>query len=277
MTGAADSQPQFMRIDEQEVRYRVHRGSGENVLLIFNGVGAGLELLQPFVDALRDTTTIAYDVPGAGESPAPIHPWRPRRHVALAAELLTRLGFERVAVLGISWGGALAQQFAYQYPERCSRLILAATSPGHLMVPGQPAVLLRMASPQRYINRDYMRAVAGKLYGGALRNDEGQARLHASRMRAPSTRGYYYQILGLLGWTSLPWLRKLKQPTLVMAGIDDPLVRVINCRILAKRIPNARLQLVDCGHLFLLTRAAELAPEIEAFLASGRWPQSANI
>jgi hypothetical protein len=86
MTGTEDIQPKFMRVDGQEIRYCVHRGSGDNALLIFNGIGAGLELLQPFIDALRDITTSVYDVPGADESPSPTLPWPPRRHVALAAQ-----------------------------------------------------------------------------------------------------------------------------------------------------------------------------------------------
>jgi pimeloyl-ACP methyl ester carboxylesterase len=65
----------------------------------------------------------------------------------LSARLLDRLGHEQVDVLGFSWGGALAQQFAYQHAKRCRRLVLAATSPGHLMVPGKLTALLKMATP----------------------------------------------------------------------------------------------------------------------------------
>jgi pimeloyl-ACP methyl ester carboxylesterase len=53
--------------------------------------------------------------------------------------------------------------------------------------------------------------------------------------------------------TSLPWLRTLRQPTLVLAGDDDPIVPLVNARILAVCIPNARLRIVrGGGHLFLL-------------------------
>jgi poly(3-hydroxyoctanoate) depolymerase len=257
---------QFTRIDGLRVRYRI-RQAGDSVVLLFNGIGASMEILQPFIDELSATTTITYDAPGAGESTAPSYPWRPRRHVALAATLLDRLGYSTVDVLGVSWGGVLAQEFARRYPSRCRRLILAATSPGHLMVPGRVSVMLRMASPLRYLLPDYMQTVAGKLYGGSLRTNKLAARRHAGRMKPPSILGYYYQVFSIFGWSSLPWLHKLRQPTLVLAGNDDPIVPLINSRILAAGIPGARLRVVDCGHLLLLTRARVLAPEIEEFLA----------
>jgi poly(3-hydroxyalkanoate) depolymerase len=267
MTDITKVDYRFIRIMGIQVRYSVQPGSGDAVLLLFNGIGASMELLQPFVDELRSTTIIAYDAPGAGASTPPGYPWRPRRHVALAATLLDRLGYDTVDVLGVSWGGVLAQQFAHQYPARCRRLILAATTPGHIMVPGRLSVLLRMASPLRYISPDYMQSIAGKIYGGSLRTNKLGARQHAGRMQPPSTLGYYYQVLSLFGWSSLPWLHKLQQPTLVLAGDDDPIIRLCNCRVLANCIPDSRLRVVDCGHLFLLTRASVLAPEIEDFLA----------
>jgi hypothetical protein len=69
------------------------------------------------------------------------------------------------------------------------------------------------------------------------------------------------------GWTSLPWLWSLPQPTLVLMGRDDPLVPPINGHILAGLIPNAELRMIDDGHLFFVTRPAETAAMIEAFLA----------
>jgi pimeloyl-ACP methyl ester carboxylesterase len=75
------------------------------------------------------------------------------------------------------------------------------------------------------------------------------------------------QLLAGLGWSSLPWLRKLAQPTLVIAGTDDPIVPVANGRILARLIPNARLVTIDDGHLFLVTNADESAKIISEFLS----------
>jgi pimeloyl-ACP methyl ester carboxylesterase len=90
---------------------------------------------------------------------------------------------------------------------------------------------------------------------------------HASAMHGARNLGYLYQLLAMTGWTSLPWLSSLPQPTLVLMGSDDPLVPVINGRILAQLIPNARLRLIDDGHLFMVTQPREAAAMIEAFLA----------
>ena len=69
-----------------------------------------------------------------------------------------------------------------------------------------------------------------------------------------------------IGWTSLHWPPFLSQPTLVMAGSDDPIVPLANGRIMAKLIPDARLATLEDGHLFLLTSARESAERITEFL-----------
>jgi len=268
MPESAQVDYQYLRIAGMQIRVGVsRRGSPGLPLLLFNGIGASMELLQPFVNEMHNTAVICYDAPGAGESQSPSYPWRLRQHAHVAGKLLDRLGFDRVNVLGISWGGILAQQFARQFPNRTERLVLAATSPGQLMVPARLPVLMRMSSPLRYFIPQYMQSIAPKIYGGSLRTNKLKAAEHAGKMRPPSVKGYYFQMLALMGWSSLPWLHKLRQPTLVLAGDDDPIIPLINGRILAARIPHARLRIVNCGHLFLLTRAAVLAPEIERFLA----------
>ena len=68
-----------------------------------------------------------------------------------------------IDVLGVSWGGGLAQQYAYLYPDRCRRLILAATSAGSIMVPGRLSVLRRLANPRRYNDRSYLNGYAATL------------------------------------------------------------------------------------------------------------------
>jgi pimeloyl-ACP methyl ester carboxylesterase len=80
-------------------------------------------------------------------------------------------------------------------------------------------------------------------------------------------RGYLGQLYAISGWSSLPWLHTLRQPTLVLAGDDDPIVPLINGRILAWRIPNATLHVVEGGgHLFILERPADIAELVTQFL-----------
>jgi poly(3-hydroxyalkanoate) depolymerase len=151
----------------------------------------------------------------------------------------------------------------------CRRLVLAATSPGAIMVPAGPSVLWKMATPRRYTDKNYMNKVAPEIYGGDFRKNPALINAHASAMRGARNRGYLYQLLAMTGWTSLPWLWSLPQPTLILMGSDDPLVPPINGRVLALLIPNAELRMIDDGHLFMVTRPAETARFIEAFLAEG--------
>jgi pimeloyl-ACP methyl ester carboxylesterase len=85
--------------------------------------------------------------------------------------------------------------------------------------------------------------------------------------RPPSLVGYAQQLFAATVWSSLPWLHQVVPPTLVMSGDDDSIVPVINARVLACRIPTARLIIVrGGGHLMLLDSAADLAPMITDFV-----------
>jgi pimeloyl-ACP methyl ester carboxylesterase len=100
-----------------------------------------------------------------------------------------------------------------------------------------------------------------------MREDPDRAAhaLHAESRLGPR-RGYYYQLAAAAGWTSLPFLSLIRQPTLVIAGDDDPIIPTVNPRLMSRLIPNARLHLYRGGHLALVTEADELAPVVERFL-----------
>ena len=256
-----------IEVDGHDLRVAIRhaRGVGKPLLLL-NGLGANLEIFQPFVDALGDIGTIRIDLPGAGESPASSRLLRFPALAQLVAGALDRLGHDTVDVLGVSWGGALAQQFAYQHRARCRRLVLVSTGTGALMVPGRLSALLALASPRRYRDPAYMESAAGLLYGGRLRSDHELAKRLSREVRAGDMGGYYAQLFTAFGWTSIHWLPRLRQPTLILTGRDDPIVPAINGRIMACLIPNSTLHVFDDGHLGLLTSADELAPIVRAFL-----------
>ncbi|MDA8870406.1 poly(3-hydroxyalkanoate) depolymerase [Rhizobiaceae bacterium] len=239
---------------------------GRPPLLMFNGIGANLELAFPFLKALTDTRAIIFDIPGVGGSPMPALPYRPSTIARLGKALCEQLGHDEVDVSGISWGGGMAQQFAKQYPKFCRRLILSATSAGWFMVPGKPSVLSKMASVRRYTEPGYMRTIAGEIYGGDFRKSEQPIQNHVRAVKPVSGRGYALQLLAMTGWTSVPWLWRLKQKTLVLSGTDDPLIPVANAKLLAKLIPDSELRLVDNGHLYMVTRPTEAAEICETFL-----------
>ncbi|MFC0398722.1 poly(3-hydroxyalkanoate) depolymerase [Paraburkholderia rhizosphaerae] len=255
-------------LDGRILRVATRYGSDASPpLVIFNGIGANLELVEPFVQALEDVSVIVFDIPGVGGSPAPLMPYRFSTLSVLADKLLSRLGHDGpVDVLGVSWGGALAQQFAFMHPARCRRLVLVSTSSGIVMLPGRLSVLSKLVGPRRYTDSAYLQRVGAEIYGGRYRHDPALLEEHSRHIQAPGGRGYLYQLLAVAGWTSLPWLRALRQATLVLHGNDDPIVPLSNAKILAACIRDATLHVVDDGHLLLITRAREVAPVVREFL-----------
>lgn len=258
-------------IDTDGVRLRASvRGAGPPLLLI-TGLGASLDLGVPFERELaaRGFQVVSFDAPGAGQSSAYRRPRRMPGIARTVERMLDALGYRRIDALGVSLGGVIAQQLAHQAPHRVRRLILAATGPGLGGVPGSPSALLPLATPRRYYQPDYYRRIAGRVYGGAARHDP-DALLHGSPARfidRPTLWGYLGQIYAITGWTSIPWLRTLPHPTLVLAGDDDPIVPLVNGRILAWCIPGAQLRVIaGGGHLFLLERPAEAAALVTDFL-----------
>ncbi|MCH2163884.1 MAG: poly(3-hydroxyalkanoate) depolymerase [Marinovum sp.] len=257
----------MMEVGGQTLRVATKPGAeGRVPLLMFNGIGANLELGFPFLNAMKDTPTIIFDIPGVGGSPMPNIPYIPWTIARTAKKLLDILGHKAVDVSGVSWGGGLAQQFAFQFPGTCRRLILVATSAGWTMVPGAPKVLSKMANVKRYTDKGYMRSIAADIYGGDFRTDPNLINAHAAAMKPSSNAGYMLQLLAMTGWTSAPFLWMLRQPTLILSGTDDPLIPVVNAKFLASLIPNSRLELVDNGHLFAVTQPEMTAEMVTEFL-----------
>ena len=214
-------------------------------------------------ELLDDRDFITFDMPGIGGSPDPVVPYNAILMSRIAALLLDRFEMPVVDVMGVSWGGAMAQQFALQNTARTNKLILCATSAGMLMVPGNPAALVKMADPRRYIDPDFMAKHFKTLYGGMVGNKSE----HISRITPPSKTGYFYQLMAMMGWTSAPFLPFLKTETLIMMGDDDQIVPLANGKFLNFLIPNSELFVVkNGGHLFLLSHVEESITAIRAFL-----------
>ena len=114
-----------------------------------------------------------------------------------------------------------------------------------------------------------VRTVAvGDLYGGSARTDWAAASTalhgadHEGQRNGPS-RGYFYQLGAVAGWTGVPFLPWLRQPALILAGDDAPIIPLANARLMHRLIRDSRLHV----HLGLLTEAARLAPVVDGFLA----------
>jgi poly(3-hydroxyalkanoate) depolymerase len=253
-------------VDGRTLRVAVWRASKATTklpILFFNGIGANIEAMAPMAELLDDRDFITFDMPGIGGSPDPVVPYNALLMARIAALLLDRFEMPIVDVMGVSWGGAMAQQFALQNSTRTNKLILVATSAGMLMVPGNPAALVKMADPRRYIDPDFMAKHFKTLYGGMV----GNKAEHIGRITPPSKTGYFYQLMAMMGWTSAPFLPFMKTETLIMMGDDDQIVPLANGKFLNFLIPNSELFVVkNGGHLFLLSHVEESIAEIRAFL-----------
>lgn len=238
-------------------------------LVLCNGIGASLDLLAPFVDALDPSIEVVrFDVPGVGGSPAPACPTTsrssPRASVACSTCSSTA-----ASTCSASPGAAGSPSSSpFHNPRRCRRAVLVSTGTGSIMVPGHPRVLSRMVTPRRWRDPEYALHVAATLYGGQVRDNPGLVRevVHG-HARVGSRRGYLLQLLAGVGWSSLPGLPLLRQRTLVLAGDDDPIIPLVNARLMAALIPQARLHVFSDGHLGLVTQADLLGPVVSSFLA----------
>ena len=261
------NEPFFVRAGG--LRLRVARQGAGRPLLLITGIGANLEMWAPFARRVSDRELIAFDAPGTGLSQRPRRPLRISALADIVRDLMDELALERADVLGYSFGGGLAQELARRAPDRVRRLVLCATGPGIGGVPPRPLAALMLATPARYYHRRLLELSLPHIAGGRTARDPAALAEHAGERlaRPPDMVGYAYQLYATAGWTSLPWLHRITAPTLIVAGDDDPSVPVRNARMLAARLPNARVCVLEGGgHLFLLDEPENAIPPILSFL-----------
>lgn len=246
-----------LTIDDLQLNVSI-RGQGSPLLLL-NGLGGLIRTFDPLRDELADYRTITLDLPGVGKSQMPRWPMRLPRHADLLAEMLMQLGIDQVDVFGVSWGGALAQEFALRYPGMVRRLILAATSAGPAMLV-KPADILDFfassKSPKQRKKEGSRNSIQTLLRFGVVNG-----------MLTANPRTYYHQLTALVGWTSLLRLFRLRHRTLILTGERDTLVRLYNAHILRRTIRRAELHVLQGeGHFFVVTSARRTAGAIREFL-----------
>ena len=241
---------------------RDHGKGGGTPLVMLNGIGMNMEMLEPVARRLAGRHVSSVDMPGIGQSPDPIFPYTMPQIALTLAALLDRLNIDVVDMLGISWGGAVAQQFAFQHRARSRRLILASTSAGNIMIPGNPAMVGHMLDPMEYSVEAALRRNLATLYNGG-----GSGRVSLNAAKAPSPVGWTCQLAAFAGWSSAPFLPLLSLPVMVMADNEDQLIPVSNAHFLHNAIPDSRLELSEGGgHLFMLSHPERFAHLLEDFL-----------
>lgn len=257
------------------VYVRVTGPAGGDPLLFITGLGGSTDMWTPFAQQFQNRRIIRFDVPGMGQSSPPMEVLPVTRIAELANAVFDHAGVPCADVIGYSYGGAVAQQLAYSFPDRVCRLVLAATSCGLGAVPGSLGAMSSLATPMRYYSATYFDRTASRSYGGMTGRDLSmRRRMMAERQcHPPSVYGYAMQLLGTVGWSSLPFLSRIPHDTLVISGDDDPLIPVVNAEMLARRIPRARLEIVKrSGHLFLWDEAKRLSVRVAGFLDTSQNP-----
>jgi poly(3-hydroxyalkanoate) depolymerase len=235
------------------------------------GLGCNADMWAPFVEHFPDRRLISFEAPGTGGSSTPCYPISVQALAALAVAVLDNRGVARTDLIGYSYGGAVAQQLAYEYPERVERLVLAATTCGLGSVLGSLGALAALSTPLRFYSPSYFERVAANVYGGTTGRDAAlrERHMHARHRLPPSSYGYAMQLIGGMAWSSWSFLPKIEHETLVICGDADPLVPVANGKMLAARIPRAQLEIIERGgHLFLWDDAPRVAPRINRFVAN---------
>ncbi len=262
-------------------RPRLHyerTGSGEPLLCItgFTISSAVYEPVLPLWGERYDCIT--YDNRGAGRSGSP--PWATSMPelAADAARLLDALEVESAHVFGISMGGMIAQELALRFPERVRGLVLAGTTPGgpraiRPAVGELAAVGVDLARTFHVPARPWL---APLLFSDRFREEhpERVAKLLTYFARhTPMPWGINAHWWATVYHDTVSRLGRIQAPTLVMHGGEDAFAPIENAELLAARIPDAELCVVEgTGHACILEAPERSFAAIDGFLSGARAP-----
>ena len=226
---------------------RWREGAPGTPLLFLNGIGADIAAAAPLLAQIHGREVWTVDMPGVGGSPDALLPYGAPTIAAVVMEIADRFGHGAIDVAGFSWGGALAQQVAIQFPGRVRRLVLMATTPT-VSAPG--------------------------IGWAALLDDD----MLASGLKLPTATplGLAWQSMAMAGWTSVAMLPQLKTtPVLILMGERDGVVPACHGQAIADLVDGAVLEVVPGSHLFPFTHAAAISARVSAFLDQPERAQAA--
>lgn len=235
------------------VYYEIH-GSGDQTLTLNRGLGADLLSWFPQVPEFsRHFQTLVFDNRGAGRSDKPDSPYSIQQMASDVNNLLLALQIERTALLGISMGGMIAQEFAIHYPEKLTCLILGCTSFGGPQSVPLPQQMLDAILAGPVADEEVKRLQEQALYSDdtILGNRSVISANVEARGRFPIPRfALARQATALLNHDAANRVEQIRVPTLVVTGMEDRLIPPANSRLLTERIPGATLLELPGGHLF---------------------------
>jgi pimeloyl-ACP methyl ester carboxylesterase len=227
--------------------------------LFLNGSGATLATSGVLVDVFARRLRVAcHDQRGLGRTQAPPTPWSMADYAADAIGVLDHLGWETAGVVGISFGGMVAQELAVTVPDRVERLALVCTSPGGAGGSSYPLhELVGVPSPDR--SAMYRRVLDTRFTDEWLAANPSDAGLvsmmeqgHLVEKSAEVLHGEWEQLMARRGHDVWDRLDRISCPTLVSAGRFDGIAPLTNSEAMAERIPGARLSVYEGGHAFFV-------------------------
>ena len=257
------------------------RGGAGPRLLFLNGSGSTIEasrlLLAPFLERFD---LAVHDQRGLGRTSVPPGPYSMADYAADAAALLDHLGWSTASVVGISFGGMVAQELAATWPERIERLALLCTSPGGEGGSSYPLhELAALGEDER--NEIAVRILDTRFTSEWLAehaSDRALVEMMAERRRGSSEastdegrRGEVEQLDARRRHDVYDRLPAITTPTLVACGRYDGIAPLANGEAIAARIPGAELRVYDGGHAFVAQDPKAL-PEVIEFLAAPAIP-----
>jgi 3-oxoadipate enol-lactonase len=257
-------------VENQGVKiYWDEQGAGAPVLLIM-GLGypsCMWHRIRPGL-AIR-YRTVALDNRGVGQSDVPPGPYQMALMASDAAAVLDAAGVKRAHIFGISMGGMIAQEFALQYPSRVYSLILGCTAAGGpAAVKAEPAARDLLMARSKMTPDQAMEASVPYIYAPTTPRARIEEDFAIRRKRLTSLQGYMTQLQGILSWEAYSRLPTIKVPTLVIHGESDRLVPPANGRLIAERIPGARLvMLPQASHIFTTDQPEAALAAILDFLS----------
>lgn len=240
-------------------------GDGPPLLLLM-GLGYARWGWGPLTPLLAERfTVVAHDNRGIGESDVPQGPYTARQLAEDAVSVLDAAGLARAHVLATSLGGMAAQELALGFPERVDRLVLACTTSGGAGAYPMPARTVRLLQESATLEpavalRRFVENALAPNPTAVLVDEITRLRL----ANPPDPAGWQAQAVAGATHDALDRLPDITVPTLLLHGSDDAVVDPRNSELLAERLPDARLELLDgCGHLFFWEQ-----PELTAALVA---------
>jgi 3-oxoadipate enol-lactonase len=249
--------------------YWDEQGQGAPILLIMGlGYPSGLwHRTRPVL--AQKYRTVALDNRGVGLTDMPAGPYSIATMASDAAAVQDAAGVFDAHVFGVSMGGMIAQEFALQYPARTRSLILGCTSPGGPSAVRAESKVADILMVRGMTLQQAREAILPYIYDAATPQEKIEEDLSLRTRWLPSMEGYMAQLQGILAWEAYSRIAQITAPTLVIHGKSDALVPPGNGKLIAERIPGARLVLLEhASHLFLTDQTQAAHKEILEFLWS---------